>query len=267
LKQKTEVEKRKPAVAPSAEVVRPSVTEAELNNGEWETQRARKERPPSSKYRGDGVDPALAEPAEIVNLSSKLHGFLIGPEGRTLNLLQSTSNTKIMIPKKIGARGIGGVVKETKGNKETKTPETAVNTIKISGGLEDIAHAKRIITLLIDKATMWPSNPYPEDAIRQLVKQGWCDESHFGWAREEFEFPGNVGVVIGDGGQTLRGIQDKTSCRITVPDRKTGSKAIIIIGPLGGVIEAKNSILSLLEEPEAVQEEGWDEAGLEEDVW
>lgn len=86
-------------------------------------------------------------------------------------------------------------------------------------------------------------------AIEELAKQGYCSLLNKDTTDDGVVVPTRLhGVVIGPGGSNIKAIQQKTGCKINMPDRDSDSERVTVVGPAAGVVAAIEAINQLVKD-------------------
>eukprot|EP00808_Paulinella_micropora_P019059 g35.t1 len=227
----------------------------------------------------------------VIKVPSKNHPQLIGQGGKTLQSIQSISNGEpvaLGVAKRIitdlitkgfsmdmareeygpdtvceevvvkasdvgriigPARSTLGLIEEYSGVQETRIPEKSgrdptspsAPPIKITfiGSAAAVAKAKTV--------------------VEELLTEGYSRVTHSNWARLEMQVPPeDLTLIIGKGGATIKAIQNiAKECKIVVPERKSGSDKVIVVGPEDELRKVEAEIRKALEPKpvEPVEEE------------
>eukprot|EP00039_Didymoeca_costata_P024728 m.11266 g.11266 ORF g.11266 m.11266 type:complete len:301 (-) comp4409_c0_seq1:47-949(-) len=95
-------------------------------------------------------------------------------------------------------------------------------------------------------------------AIKELMRYYHTDIAHPGIQHLEMDIPfGQHHVVVGRRGQTIRGIEGNTGCKINIPRDSSINPNVVIVGTPSGIAAAKRQIENALRKSQEKDEDGY----------
>ncbi|EXB75634.1 Far upstream element-binding protein 3 [Morus notabilis] len=179
------VDAEQPSVQKSVDAEEPSNEETQPHSSEGHQQ---VEDPSAQQDQPTSDNVTITRRVEVPN--NKV-GVLIGKAGDTIRYLQYNSGAKIQITRDVEA-----------------DPNAATRPVEISGTLDNINKAERLISAVIAEADAGGSP--------SLVARGLA-ASQVAAATEQIEIQvanEKVGLIIGRGGETIKGLQARSGARI-----------------------------------------------------
>jgi len=181
---------------------------------------------PGWQPHGDfGQASEVGECRDIVNVPSDKVGVIIGKGGAKIRELQEVSRCRM------------DVARES----DPQTPNLRAVTIR--GSREDVEKAKAMVMETIQQVDNWNNGGRPNGSVEKVI-----------------HIPtGQVGLLIGKGGETIRSLQERTQCSIhverdkEVPDPHCQTRRVFLNGIPQNIGFAEQEIWRMLGEHAARQ--------------
>jgi len=280
---KKKKKKKKNASAAAAKVEEEIVEKkTEEVHDDWEEVKQKK----TKKKVEENSDSEEEAHTIAVYVDRKHFPVIIGSKGSTLQAITGATGTKIELPKDGGIRtdiiiegsvegceaakkaikqlvtkGFSDITDPTKTDSKVAVAESKRSLLVGPGGRNiKMIQAKTNARINLpergsdEKVTVVGDADAVKAAVKainQLIETGISDLTHENYIRSEIEVSrDSLKTLIGPGGATIRGLQDETKCKITVPQSNPGETVFVgILGEPEAIADCRARLEVLLAPP------------------